>query len=114
MCIAAGPRRPYRVACERVHRSAFSRNPTDRLGWLMRCPCSHPAALEACCGKFIQGWEDPPTAEELMRSRFTAYALGEIDYLIATHDPVRLPNRAQIQDWARRAKFTGLEIKETI
>jgi SEC-C motif-containing protein len=70
--------------------------------------------LEACCGRFIQGWEDPTTAEELMRSRFTAYALREVDYLVATHDPAHLPDRVQILDWARRAKFTGLDIKETV
>jgi SEC-C motif domain protein len=80
----------------------------------MLCPCGTPGALEACCGRFIQGWEDPETADQLMRSRYTAYALGEIDYLIATHDPKRLPDRASIQAWARRAKFTGLDVVDAV
>jgi SEC-C motif-containing protein len=80
----------------------------------MLCPCGRPAALEACCGRFIQGWEDPTTAEELMRSRFTAYALGEVDYLVATHDPAHLPDRAQIAAWARRARFTALDVDEVV
>jgi len=49
-----------------------------------------------------------------MRSRFTAYALGEVDYLVTTHDPEHLPDRAQILDWSRRAKFTALDVREVI
>jgi SEC-C motif-containing protein len=78
----------------------------------MRCPCGRPGAYEACCGRFILGWEAPETAEDLMRSRYSAYALAEIDYLVATHDPRRAPDRDQIQAWAKRAKFLGLEIEE--
>ena len=48
-----------------------------------------------------------------MRSRFTAYALGNVDYLLATHDPKQPADRASVEAWARRAKFTALEVRAT-
>jgi SEC-C motif-containing protein len=79
----------------------------------MRCPCGRSAALESCCGRFIEGWELPDTAEDLMRSRFSAYVLGAIDYLVSTHDPSRAPDREAIARWSREAEFTSLTIVST-
>jgi SEC-C motif-containing protein len=47
-----------------------------------------------------------------MRSRYSAYALGEIDYLVATHDPKQPPDRDAIARWAKSARFSELEIVE--
>jgi SEC-C motif-containing protein len=49
----------------------------------MTCPCGTGRATEDCCGRF-HGGERPPTAEALMRARFSAFALGKIDFLLAT------------------------------
>jgi SEC-C motif-containing protein len=49
-----------------------------------RCPCGTGLTLGECCGPFLSGVAHPPTAERLMRSRYTAYALGESGYLLAT------------------------------
>jgi SEC-C motif domain protein len=76
----------------------------------MRCPCGRSADYEACCGVFIRGWDAPETAEDLMRSRYAAYARGEIDYLVDTQDPDHPPDRKAIERWASQAEFTGLEI----
>jgi SEC-C motif-containing protein len=43
-----------------------------------------------------------------MRSRFTAYATGEVDYLVSTEDPPG--DRAAIARWVKEARFTGLEV----
>jgi SEC-C motif domain protein len=79
----------------------------------MRCPCGRSADYDACCGVFIQGWDVPETAEALMRSRYTAYARAEIDYLVATHDPAQSPDRKGIARFAREAEFLGLQIVTT-
>jgi SEC-C motif-containing protein len=47
------------------------------------CPCGSGARYAGCCRPYHQGGE-PPDAEALMRSRFAAYALGEVDYLWRT------------------------------
>lgn len=50
------------------------------------CPCGSTLALGACCGRYHAGPLHllAPTAEALMRSRYSAYALGLHDYLLAT------------------------------
>ena len=50
------------------------------------CPCGHPAAYAACCGRYHAGalHLSAPTAEALMRSRYSAFVLGLNDYLLAT------------------------------
>nr|WP_293275831.1 YchJ family metal-binding protein [Nannocystis sp.] len=53
-------------------------------GGVPRCPCGRPLALSRCCGRFLAGAAWPETAEELMRSRYTAYVQGKVDYVIAT------------------------------
>lgn len=48
------------------------------------CPCTSGKTYDRCCEPFILGRKQPETAEQLMRSRFTAYALRKVDYLVAT------------------------------
>ena len=64
----------------------------------MRCPCGSNRTYDDCCGPYLEGRSDPPTAEALMRSRYTAYARGAIDYLLATHDP--RPPQEEVAAWA--------------
>lgn len=47
------------------------------------CPCGGPA-YAACCGRFIDAGALPPTAPELMRSRYTAFVLRNEAYLRKT------------------------------
>lgn len=47
------------------------------------CPCGSGKLLPACCGPYLAGARTP-TAEALMRSRYTAYATGRLDYIEAT------------------------------
>ncbi|MFT5430018.1 MAG: SEC-C motif-containing protein, partial [Myxococcota bacterium] len=56
-----------------------------------------------------------PTAEILMRSRYSAYARGEVDYVVRTHDPEkRLPAlRESVAKWAAGAQFKKLEVLDT-
>ncbi len=51
------------------------------------CSCGSGNAYRACCEPFLMGTALPSNPEQLMRSRYTAFSKGEIDYLIATHHP---------------------------
>ncbi len=50
----------------------------------MKCICGNALSYELCCEKFILGLEKPSTALALMRSRYSAYVLGEGQYLYDT------------------------------
>lgn len=72
------------------------------------CPCGSPDFAQ-CCGRFISGQAVPATAEQLMRSRYSAYTLGDEAYLRASWHASTRPADAIIQDDA--AKWLGLEVK---
>ncbi|QNE89530.1 YchJ family protein [Corynebacterium incognita] len=55
-----------------------------------RCPCGSGFNFAECCGQYHAG-KPAPTAEKLMRSRFSAFALGDSDYLLRTWDPETRP-----------------------
>jgi len=52
-----------------------------------KCPCGSRKPFAVCCDPYLQGRKAAPTAEALMRSRYTAFCKGQADYLIATHHP---------------------------
>jgi SEC-C motif-containing protein len=77
------------------------------------CPCGLPAAYAECCGRFHRGLADgvsAPTAELLMRSRYSAFAVGDAGYLLATWHPATRPETLTL-DAALR--WTGLDILAT-
>ena len=53
----------------------------------VHCPCGNSQSYAACCGRYLDGNETAPTAEALMRSRYTAFVRGDIDYLEETLAP---------------------------
>jgi len=62
----------------------------------MRCPCrkkADPTAYADCCQPFHLGLRQPPTAEALMRSRFSAFALQNAPYLLGSWHPSSRPAR---------------------
>ena len=73
------------------------------------CPCSSGLALRNCCAPFISGTLQAPTAQALMRSRYTAYATNNEAYLRATWDERTLPAEALVH--TEKTQWLGLEIK---
>ena len=57
-----------------------------------RCPCGTGLTYGECCYRFHSGEWVAPTAEALMRSRFTAFAVGNSQYLLDTWDPETRPS----------------------
>ncbi len=79
----------------------------------MPCPCGSALDYEACCGPYLAGEASPPTAEALMRSRYTAYTRGDIDYIadtLAAEDRAAF-DRAAATAWATQSKWLGLRIQ---
>lgn len=77
---------------------------------MSNCPCGSAAPIEACCGPFLEGSARPDTAEQLMRSRYSAYALEDFDYIRRTWHP---DFRADLsEDWPA-VEWLGLTIEET-
>lgn len=76
------------------------------------CPCPSGLPYEACCAPLHRGERHAADAEALMRSRYAAYALRQIDYLIATTVPAQqhLLNRAAIDAWSRDSEWLGLTV----
>ena len=62
--------------------------------------------LAQCCGRYLDG-EVAPTAEALMRSRYTAFALRDEDYLFRTWHPRTRPAPPY---WVEGTQWTGLQI----
>ena len=79
------------------------------------CPCGSGRPYEMCCEPYIAGAAWPPTAQSLMRARYTAYALGNIDYLGSTFAPSSgaSAHAKTAGEWAAKAKFNKLKIAGT-
>ncbi|GAA4663469.1 YchJ family metal-binding protein [Streptomyces chumphonensis] len=56
-----------------------------------RCPCGRATRYAACCGRLHGGTVTAGTPEELMRSRYAAFVVGDTDYLLRTWHPDTRP-----------------------
>jgi SEC-C motif-containing protein len=81
------------------------------------CPCGSGDKYKRCCRPLHRG-AAPASPEALMRSRFSAYALGEVEYILAsTHPQSPLAQRdretwaGEVEAFCRATTFEGLEIR---
>lgn len=78
------------------------------------CPCGRtdargrPAALTDCCGRYLDHDTPAPDAEHLMRSRYSAFALGRVDYLRASWHPSTRPADLTLDPGV---KWLGLDVR---
>jgi SEC-C motif-containing protein len=79
------------------------------------CPCGSGLSYEECCEPYITGTKNPPTAEALMRSRYSAYAVHAIDYIIATCSSNGKTDidRRETAAWSEESRWLGLKIIST-
>lgn len=79
---------------------------------VQNCYCNAEIPFSECCELYLNKVRKAPTAEKLMRSRFSAYALQNIDYLInTTHNSTRkYHKKADILDWSKSNQWIKLEI----
>jgi SEC-C motif-containing protein len=79
---------------------------------LTECPCGSGKKFADCCGPYLEGTRLPKNPEALMRSRYTAYSMANIDYIQATmkdtaaagYDP------ESAKEWASKAKWKRLQV----
>ena len=81
----------------------------------MSCPCGSPLEQAECCEPYVKGEKLAPTAEALMRSRYTSYTMEAVDYIVETHHPKGREDvdRDAALQWAQQAEWLGLEIVGT-
>lgn len=77
------------------------------------CPCNPQRAYAQCCGLLHRGDATAADAEQLMRSRYSAYARRLPDYLLATWHPHTRPETLELEDDpAARLRWLGLDVHE--
>lgn len=76
------------------------------------CPCGSNKNYNVCCLPFHNKETFPQTAEQLMRSRYAAFAKKLLDYLIETHHPAHFDSSSikSIQNTFKTCQWTGLTI----
>ncbi|RBP05779.1 SEC-C motif-containing protein [Roseiarcus fermentans] len=116
----AGKTEPRSAGRRRVSRAKHAGSDSAHAAFVllvpdMRCPCDSEKPFDQCCGPYLAGRGDPPTAEALMRSRYVAYARGEIDYIARTTAPESRAgfDAPAARAWAAQATWLGLRVVAT-
>jgi len=63
----------------------------------------------ACCGRYLEGAQAAPTAQALMRSRYTAFARADADYLLRTWAAQHRPARLDLEESVRWQRLVVLD-----
>lgn len=79
---------------------------------MSQCPCQSGKHYLECCQPFHSGSQFPETAEQLMRSRYVAYTMVNIPYIVETTVPSqqKLLDQQAMQEWGESTRWSGLEI----
>ena len=80
-----------------------------------KCPCGSEFTYDECCGPLIKGERAAVTAEQLMRSRYSAYARKEIGYLLTSLHPDHRSDfdEKSTRAWAESAEWHNFEVLKT-
>jgi SEC-C motif-containing protein len=76
------------------------------------CPCGSLQPYMQCCQCLHDFSQTANSAEQLMRSRYAAFALSKIDYIVQTTAPAqqKLLDVQAITDWSQQNQWLGLTI----
>jgi len=79
------------------------------------CVCGSDREFESCCQPLLSGERYATTPVELMRSRYVAYTMQQVDYIVNTTIPSQQSKLEvdTIQEWSKESKWLGLEIHNT-
>lgn len=73
------------------------------------CPCGSGASYDACCGRLHRGAGLARSPVELMRARYSAYAVGDADYVFTTWHPRTRPDDVRFDPYL---SWTGLVVHD--
>lgn len=81
----------------------------------MNCYCGNSKTYKLCCEVFHLNNGKTKTAQQLMRSRYSAFVLANGDYLMQTHHSSTRPisEKKEIVKWAKSVQWIKLEVLET-
>lgn len=87
------------ASCQRSVENNFSVSSMSKKTFFVPgvCPCGSGQTFEACCAPYLSQKIWASTAEKLMRSRFSAYVLKNLDYLLATWASESSPGRLVLE-----------------
>ena len=79
------------------------------------CHCGSELEYDQCCGLYHSKQQKPPTAEALVRSRYSAFVVNDVDYLEQTLHPNERHDfdREGSAKWAEMSEWLGLEVIAT-
>lgn len=79
---------------------------------MTNCYCGTSISFEKCCQSIIEGLQKATTAEELMRSRYSAYCVQDADYLLETthHSTRQFHKKEDILEWSKSNHWLKLKI----
>lgn len=83
---------------------------------MKNCPCGSGRDYDECCGPYITGKAKAPTAEALMRARYSSYAVSAIDYIVQTCLKEEEDGGIDVEatkKWSEGSKWLGLKILRT-
>ena len=82
---------------------------------MKNCFCGKSLAYKDCCGILHSDKRVAQTAEDLMRSRYSAFVLADVDYIMRTYAAETRPNgeRDEIKRWAASVMWLGLQVIST-
>lgn len=77
------------------------------------CPCGSGRSYDVCCEPIIRGERVAKTPEELMRSRYTAFAKEELEHLENSLHPKGREefDEETTREWSRQSEWRGLEVR---
>ncbi|RJQ73876.1 hypothetical protein D5S17_24705 [Pseudonocardiaceae bacterium YIM PH 21723] len=76
---------------------------------IRQCPCGAGAGFDECCGRLHSGSARAATAEQLMRSRFAAFYVGDESYLLASWHPSTRPRSVEFEPELRWIRLEILD-----
>jgi SEC-C motif domain protein len=79
------------------------------------CPCGSNKKYNTCCEPYIIGKKIPSSPEQLMRSRYSAYTLANVNYIKKTMSGKAAIgfNESNAKEWASRVSWIGLSVNNT-
>lgn len=82
----------------------------------MQCPCNPEKKYSECCQKAHKNIHTVSTAAQLMRSRYSAFVLANVNYLQKSHHSSTRPNKQEkraIEKWTKSVNWVKLEVLNT-
>ena len=89
---------------------------TEKQCAVVQCPCNPQRHFASCCEPYLTGQQVPELPEALMRSRYTAYTIANIDYIQQTMRGKALSGfqATTAARWAKKVTWIALDVMHAV